>query len=105
MAELGALPDVAEKCLKHTEVGKVKRIHQRAQYEGPMREAWKLLGKPSGTTARKGRWQHYQCRGYAWTKRYPDQLNPARNLLVLNMLRQIGNTEHWISSMNDAVTV
>ena len=44
MAELGALPDVIEKCLNHAEVGKVKRIYQRAQYEGPMREAWKLLG-------------------------------------------------------------
>jgi integrase len=44
MAELGALPDVIEKCLNHTEVGKVKRIYQRAQYEGPMRDAWKLLG-------------------------------------------------------------
>ena len=39
MAELGALPDVVEKCLNHTEVGKVKRIYQRAQYEGPMRDA------------------------------------------------------------------
>ncbi|MBP6645104.1 MAG: tyrosine-type recombinase/integrase [Burkholderiaceae bacterium] len=44
MAELGALPDVIEKCLNHTDVGKVKRIYQRAQYEGPMRDAWKLLG-------------------------------------------------------------
>ncbi len=44
MAELGALPDVVEKCLNHAEVGKVKRIYQRAQYEGPMREAWRLLG-------------------------------------------------------------
>jgi hypothetical protein len=44
MAELGALPEVVEKCLNHTEVAKVKRIYQRAQYEGPMREAWKLLG-------------------------------------------------------------
>lgn len=44
MAELGALPDVVEKCLNHTEVGKVKRIYQRAQYKGPMRDAWKLLG-------------------------------------------------------------
>ena len=44
MAELGALPDVVEKCLNHTEVGKVKRIYQRAQYEGPMRNAWRLLG-------------------------------------------------------------
>jgi hypothetical protein len=44
MAELGALPDVVEKCLNHTEVGKVKRIYQRAQYDGPMRDAWRLLG-------------------------------------------------------------
>ena len=44
MAELGALPDVVEKCLNHAEVSKVKRIYQRAQYEGPMRETWKLLG-------------------------------------------------------------
>jgi hypothetical protein len=35
---------VVEKCLNHTEAGKVKRIYQRAQYEGPMRDAWKLLG-------------------------------------------------------------
>ncbi|QJC56579.1 Prophage integrase IntA [Polaromonas vacuolata] len=44
MAELGALPDVVEKCLNHTEVNKVKRIYQRAQYQNPMREAWRLLG-------------------------------------------------------------
>jgi integrase len=44
MAELGVLPEVVEKCLNHTEVRKVKRIYQRAQYEGPMRDAWKLLG-------------------------------------------------------------
>ena len=35
---------MVEKCLNHVEAGKVKRIYQRAQYEGPMREAWKLLG-------------------------------------------------------------
>lgn len=45
MAELGALPDVIERCLNHTEPVKVKRIYQRAQFEGPMREAWKLLGE------------------------------------------------------------
>jgi integrase len=44
MAELGALPDVVEKCLNHTEEKKIKRIYQRAQYEGSMREAWQLLG-------------------------------------------------------------
>lgn len=45
MAELGALPDVVEKCLNHTEENKVKRIYQRATYEGPMRDAWALLGE------------------------------------------------------------
>lgn len=44
MAELGALPDVVEKCLNYVEVGKVKRIYQRSQLKGPMREALKLLG-------------------------------------------------------------
>jgi len=60
MAELGALPDVVEKCLNHTEVAKVKRIYQRAQYEGPMREAWKLLGTRLALLqgmALHGRWQ------------------------------------------------
>ena len=45
MAELGVLPDVIERCLNHVEQGKVKRIYQRAQYEAPMREAWRLLGE------------------------------------------------------------
>jgi integrase len=45
MAELGTLPDVIERCLNHTEENKMKRIYQRAAYEGPMREAWKLWGE------------------------------------------------------------
>jgi integrase len=45
MAELGALPDVIERCLNHTEENKMKRIYQRAQYEAPMREAWRMLGE------------------------------------------------------------
>ena len=45
MAELGALPDVIDRCLNHTEQSKVKRIYQRAQYEAPMREAWQKLGQ------------------------------------------------------------
>lgn len=45
MAELGTLPDVVERCLNHTEEKKVKRIYQRAQYEGPMRDGWRLLGE------------------------------------------------------------
>jgi integrase len=44
MVQLGVLPDVVEKCLNHTEPNKLKRIYQRASYEGAMREAWRLLG-------------------------------------------------------------
>ena len=44
MADLGALPDVIEKCLNHTEGKKVKRIYQRAKYSKPMRDAWVMLG-------------------------------------------------------------
>jgi hypothetical protein len=40
MATLGALPDVIEKCLNHIEESKMKRIYQRAQYEGPMLTAY-----------------------------------------------------------------
>ena len=45
MAELGALPDVIERCLNHTEENRMKRIYQRAAYEGPMRDAWQLWGQ------------------------------------------------------------
>jgi len=45
MAELGVLPDVIEKCLNHTEENKMKRIYQRATYEGPMRDAWRFWGE------------------------------------------------------------
>ena len=45
MVQLGVLPDVVEKCLNHTEPNKLKRIYQRASYEVPMREAWRLLGE------------------------------------------------------------
>jgi len=45
MAELGVLPDVVERCLNHTEENKMKRIYQRAKYEGPMHDAWRLLGE------------------------------------------------------------
>jgi len=45
MVQLGVLPDVVEKCLNHTEPNKFKRIYQRASYEVPMREAWRLLGE------------------------------------------------------------
>ena len=44
MVKLGVLPEVAERCLNHTEENKVKRIYQRHSYENEMREAWRLLG-------------------------------------------------------------
>lgn len=48
MAEMGTLPDVVERCLNHTDENRMKRIYQRAQYEGPMRDAWNLLGSRLG---------------------------------------------------------
>lgn len=48
MAELGALPDVIERCLNHVEPSKVRRIYQRATYAVPMREAWRILGERLG---------------------------------------------------------
>lgn len=45
MVMLGVLPEVAERCLNHTEQNRVKRIYQRHSYENEMREAWHILGK------------------------------------------------------------
>jgi len=45
MVALGVLPEVAERCLNHTEENKVKRIYQRYSYENEMRQAWQLLGE------------------------------------------------------------
>ena len=45
MTALGVLPDVAEKCLNHTEESRVKRTYQRYNYDAEKREAWHLLGK------------------------------------------------------------
>ncbi|MDH5709890.1 MAG: hypothetical protein OEY75_12320, partial [Hylemonella sp.] len=53
MADLGALPEVVERCLNHTEENKMKRIYQRARYEGPMRDAWRLLGERLELLSRK----------------------------------------------------
>ena len=44
MVALGVLPEVAERCLNHTEEKKVKRIYQRHSYENEMGQAWALLG-------------------------------------------------------------
>ncbi|MBS0346636.1 MAG: tyrosine-type recombinase/integrase [Proteobacteria bacterium] len=45
MVELGVLPEVAERCLNHTEQNRVKRTYQRHSYANEMREAWRLLGE------------------------------------------------------------
>lgn len=45
MVALGVLPEVAERCLNHTEENRVKRTYQRHSYENEMREAWRLLGE------------------------------------------------------------
>lgn len=44
MTSLGVLPEVAERCLNHTEENKVKRIYQRYGYEPEMKQAWEKLG-------------------------------------------------------------
>ena len=53
MAELGALPDVIEKCLDHTEESMRKRMYLCATYEGPMRDAWRLWGERLDLLANK----------------------------------------------------
>ena len=45
MTALGVLPEVAEKCLNHTEESRVKRTYQRHSYDTEKREAWRLLGE------------------------------------------------------------
>jgi integrase len=45
MTALGVLPEVAERCLNHTEDNKMKRIYQRHSYSAEMATAWKLLGE------------------------------------------------------------
>ncbi|HHK4756177.1 TPA: tyrosine-type recombinase/integrase [Pseudomonas aeruginosa] len=44
MTMMGVLPEVAERCLNHTEENKVKRIYQRHSYAAEMTEAWQKLG-------------------------------------------------------------
>ena len=39
------LPEVAERCLNHTEDNKMKRIYQRHSYATEMATAWNLLGE------------------------------------------------------------
>ena len=44
MTMMGVLPEVAERCLNHTEENKVKRIYQRHSYVREMSDAWSQLG-------------------------------------------------------------
>lgn len=44
MVAMGTLPEVAERCLNHTEENRLKRTYQRHSYEAEMREAWDRLG-------------------------------------------------------------
>jgi integrase len=44
MTSLGVLPEVAERCLNHTEENRVKRTYQRHTYEVEMQQAWIKLG-------------------------------------------------------------
>lgn len=44
MTMLGVIPEVAERCLNHTEENKIKRTYQRYTYANEMREAWRALG-------------------------------------------------------------
>lgn len=45
MTALGVLPEVAERCLNHTEENKIKRTYQRHSYQSEMTAAWQALGK------------------------------------------------------------
>jgi integrase len=45
MTALGVFPEVAERCLNHTEENKVKRTYQRHSYTNEMSEAWNRLGE------------------------------------------------------------
>ncbi|MNU06812.1 hypothetical protein D3C72_2521400 [compost metagenome] len=44
MTALGVIPEVAERCLNHTEENKVKRTYQRHSYSEEMADAWNKLG-------------------------------------------------------------
>ena len=45
MVEAGILPEVADRCLNHTEQNKIKRTYQRYSYAKEMRHAWEVLGQ------------------------------------------------------------
>lgn len=51
MVAMGTLPEVAERCLNHTEENRLKRTYQRHGYEAEMRAAWDQLGTKLSTLA------------------------------------------------------
>lgn len=44
MTALGVIPEVAERCLNHTEENRVKRVYQRHSYGPEKKKAWEMLG-------------------------------------------------------------
>ncbi|TVO53078.1 tyrosine-type recombinase/integrase [Denitromonas halophila] len=54
MVALGVIPEVAERCLNHTEENRVKRTYQRHSYENEMHEGWRLLGERLELLTRSG---------------------------------------------------
>lgn len=44
MVRSGVLPEVAERCLNHTEENRMQRIYQRHDYAREMKSAWEILG-------------------------------------------------------------
>lgn len=44
MVEAGILPEVAERCLNHTDDNRVRRTYQRYSYAQEMKHAWEVLG-------------------------------------------------------------
>ena len=52
MTALGVLPEVADRCLNHTEERRVKRVYQLHSYDTEKREAWRLLGERLDLLAR-----------------------------------------------------
>lgn len=44
MVRLGITPDIADRCMNHTEQSKMKRIYIIYDYQEEMKEAWRVLG-------------------------------------------------------------
>ena len=45
MIALRVIPEVADRCLNHTEQNRVRRIYQRYNYDNEKRDAWRVLGE------------------------------------------------------------